>query len=365
MGGIWRVIPKYRKLADTLRERIGLSTESVLKLPTERELAAIYKVSRQTVRQALGVLADEGLIDKKQGSGNYVYRESEKVKKIAVIAPSTDYCLTSSFREMQEVLVAGGCSVQMYSTENRVSREREILKNILKSPVDGICVKGTVSALPNPNLDQYRYLINQGVSVLFLDGGYRGLEDTVLSVAPDNLAGGYLAVRHLIQQNHTRIGCLFCSDDLQGVERFQGCVNAVRDYGLPIVDDCYFWYDSRRRDLMKRTGGMGWLKEAAGVLQELCTAVVCQDNEMAQRLSCILQVSGAAWEAFSVLCFDDGYYSGAGSMPVDVLSCRKSHPGRAAAETILKQTVKNKTNSIKLNWELERKKTPSGENFQL
>lgn len=347
------MIPKYRKLADTLREKIELSTEDVLRLPAERELAAIYKVSRQTVRQALGVLADEGLIDKKQGSGNYVYRQSERVKQIAVIAPSREYCLTSSFREMQDIFVAEGCSVQMYSTENRVSREREILENILKSPVDGICVKGTLSALPNPNLDHYRHLVNQGVSVLFLDGCYQELEDMV-SVSPDNLAGGYLAVRYLIQQSHTRIGCLFCSDDLQGLERFRGCVNAVRDYGLPMVDDCYFWYDSRRHDLMKKTGNMGWLKEIAAALQDCCTAVICQDSEMALCLSRILQASEAA-EALSVLYFDDGYCIGTGSMPAVVLSCQRSHPGRAAAEIILKKRVKNKTNSIKLNWELERK----------
>lgn len=44
------------------------------KLPTERELAAICKVSRSVVRQALSQLRDDGIIYSRQGSGSYLRR---------------------------------------------------------------------------------------------------------------------------------------------------------------------------------------------------------------------------------------------------------------------------------------------------
>ena len=41
-------------------------------IPAESEMMAYYKVSRATVRKAMDMLADEGLIEKKRGHGTYV-----------------------------------------------------------------------------------------------------------------------------------------------------------------------------------------------------------------------------------------------------------------------------------------------------
>lgn len=61
---------KYRGVADDLRRRINAGDfEKDRKLPGERSLRAHYDVSLMTVRQALGVLRDEGLIEARQGAG--------------------------------------------------------------------------------------------------------------------------------------------------------------------------------------------------------------------------------------------------------------------------------------------------------
>ncbi|MBE8166692.1 GntR family transcriptional regulator, partial [Leptospira borgpetersenii serovar Ballum] len=68
--------PKYRQIADTLREQIR---EGVLKpgdaLPTESALQAQFGVSRVTVRQALKQLISEQIVESVQGSGTYVKEE--------------------------------------------------------------------------------------------------------------------------------------------------------------------------------------------------------------------------------------------------------------------------------------------------
>ena len=38
-----------------------------------------------------------------------------------------------------------------YATENRVSREREILLRLLEEPMSGLLVEGSKAALPTPN----------------------------------------------------------------------------------------------------------------------------------------------------------------------------------------------------------------------
>lgn len=66
-------VPLYQRIFGVLHQRIR--SGGYLpghQLPTEQELAAEFGVSKGTIRQALGVLADRGLILRKQGSGTFV-----------------------------------------------------------------------------------------------------------------------------------------------------------------------------------------------------------------------------------------------------------------------------------------------------
>ena len=63
---------KYKILADILQEELQRNGASVgHKLPTEAELARRHRMSRQTVRHALQLLSEEGLVESRQGSGTY------------------------------------------------------------------------------------------------------------------------------------------------------------------------------------------------------------------------------------------------------------------------------------------------------
>lgn len=66
-------VPLYTQIKDILRDRILEGVyESHEQMPSESELMKAFKVSRVTVRQALGDLQKEGLIFKVQGKGSYV-----------------------------------------------------------------------------------------------------------------------------------------------------------------------------------------------------------------------------------------------------------------------------------------------------
>lgn len=71
--------PLYQQLQRAIREAIE---KSVLKpddaLPPERQIAADLDVSRITVRKAIDGLVDEGLLIRRQGSGNFVASRIEK-----------------------------------------------------------------------------------------------------------------------------------------------------------------------------------------------------------------------------------------------------------------------------------------------
>jgi GntR family transcriptional regulator len=65
--------PFYRQLADDLRARI-LDGEFSLRdpIPTEARLSDAYRTSRITVRHALALLEQEGLVHREQGRGSFV-----------------------------------------------------------------------------------------------------------------------------------------------------------------------------------------------------------------------------------------------------------------------------------------------------
>lgn len=66
-------VPKYRQLADILRERIasgGLTPGEPL--PSETDLEQTYGIARGTIRKAIKALRDEGLVVTTRGKGSYV-----------------------------------------------------------------------------------------------------------------------------------------------------------------------------------------------------------------------------------------------------------------------------------------------------
>lgn len=66
-------VPLHTQIQSFLRERIlSENLKSDQAVPSERELAEEFQVSRMTVRQALTVLREEGLIYQKRGRGTFV-----------------------------------------------------------------------------------------------------------------------------------------------------------------------------------------------------------------------------------------------------------------------------------------------------
>lgn len=65
---------RYQEIADELRGRLG-SVGVGRVLPSESELSTEFQVSRVTIRRALEILRDEGLVDARQGFGWYVAGE--------------------------------------------------------------------------------------------------------------------------------------------------------------------------------------------------------------------------------------------------------------------------------------------------
>jgi len=64
----------YLQVADDLERRIN-DGEIEVKLPSERDLAEDYGVAYTTVRRAMEILRDRGLIITRHGRGTFITRD--------------------------------------------------------------------------------------------------------------------------------------------------------------------------------------------------------------------------------------------------------------------------------------------------
>lgn len=68
--------PLYQQIYDSICEEINSGLYGVgKKIPTEKELCEIYKVSRVTVRGALSKLVEQGLVQQISGKGTFVKKQ--------------------------------------------------------------------------------------------------------------------------------------------------------------------------------------------------------------------------------------------------------------------------------------------------
>jgi GntR family transcriptional regulator of arabinose operon len=243
----------HRQLTTDLRNRILDGQLPVgTRLPTDNQLAVEYQISRDTVRQALALLADEGLIERVQGRGTFVSQRSESAASggSALFSSSMvqeqkqiGLLLSSGVRKMgdslQDIMIGveqatrlHGYSVSICYTEGSKEQQAQDIARMSANRVAGLIICPIDNAA---DTDIIRQLQNSHVPLVFID---RYLPDlSVDFVGVDNKGGGYRATEHLIILGHRRIG--FISLEEEGPEttssvkeRLQGYGEALHKYGV-------------------------------------------------------------------------------------------------------------------------------------
>ncbi len=220
---------KYQMIADDIRSRIVLKEypiDSVI--PSEKELQNEFNVSRHTIRQALGLLINEGLLRSEKGSGTYVQgtqKEVSKNKTIGVITTYvSDYIFPSIIRGIEQSLREEGYSLLLSSTNNDVEQEKKCLELMIERGVDGLIIEPTKSNQYNPNLSYYLSLKKMGIPIVMINAYYEEFDFPYIAV--DDVASGFLATSALIDAGHTNNLLITKMDDIQGKLRMKGFLKA-------------------------------------------------------------------------------------------------------------------------------------------
>ncbi|MDO4647364.1 MAG: GntR family transcriptional regulator [Eubacteriales bacterium] len=347
---------KYEELVKIFKQKIPLLLkEGCQALPSEAEICLTYQVSRQTVRKAYTILAQEKLIESRRGSGTYLtglLPDQGNNQVALLLTTDTEYIYPELLSDIGRPLSGAGFSVSVHTTGDSVQAERSLLLRLLKHPPRGLIAEGCHNALPTPNADLYQELEQRGTSILFLYGRYPNVF-TGICIEDDNFQGGYELTQHLLRKGQRHIAGIFQSDTVQGRDRYLGYVTALRDYDAPLPSDNLLWFDDRMLQNLQKKQDTRFLREYISKNLLSCTACVCYNDELAYWLIRELtRMKIAVPKDLSVVGFDNSYLRHASHLQLTTLAHEAHAVGKAASSCLLQMMQGRTVLSQTIPWTL-------------
>lgn len=329
---------KYRKLFQELQEQILNGTFAPGdRLESEPRLGEKYGVSRQTVRQAIALLEEEGLVNRIQGSGTYVrplertnYRKNTRTIAL-VITSENEYILPSIVSGISSTLMDAGYMTNIYITNNSRENESRILREILDNPPDGLLLEPSRNVIFQYNQELYQE-IEQRLPCVLIHSEFPGC--SLPCVSPDNVRTAERAVQYLHERGHRHIGGIFKSDDYAAHLRFMGYASGLHRCGLSLDESRVTWYTTENFDYLYDGSYGNYLYQ----LLQSCTAVVCFNDEVACRLYQFARGRNILVPRdLSLISFDDSNLNHRLEYPISSYAHPKERLGIKAAENLLKK----------------------------
>ena len=285
---------KYKYVIDRIKQDIKRG-EIVDKLPGERTIAKRLDISYMTVRKAVEMLCDEGILYKLPTKGTYVNKSGNSRIKTSNIG----FYLDDRIKE--------GISSPYYSLVFK-ALDKEALKHnynlIYFSEFEDICpadhckkIDGLIVAC-FPRLENRLYELKRLLPIVVI--GNSASDKSIPSVIIDNFNGTVAAIDFLVSLGHSRIGYIAgMLDSNVGKDRKKGYESAIENHGWKIDKELIYKGDYSYLAGMK--GGNYLLS-----LPIPPTAIVCANDSMAiGALAAVRDKGFGVPEDMSIIGFDD------------------------------------------------------------
>lgn len=170
-------------------------------LPSEPKLAAMLGVSRMTLRQALELLREDGLIRKHQGKGNFVIRQDQKPhKNLDVLGHPVYQCCELEIDDVEMEFRIEVPNEQNIDLFRRDSAVMIAVDRWYRSK--GSIVAYTLTLIPVEVLAQLEIRLNQENTILNMleTGVYARAEHTTLTITSTSV-GNFISGKYVMSPN--------------------------------------------------------------------------------------------------------------------------------------------------------------------
>lgn len=234
--------PLYLQIRTYLRNKIDSgSLRPGDQIPVEADLAQQFSVSRITVKSALKMLVDEGLITRTAGRGTFVAEpglpaahplpDSGKPLKIGLIGPITNDQYTLGLLRGMEEQCKEHNLLLMLRTAITQSEEKEAIAILRAQGADGLLIfpvdgEAYSEAILDLKTERFPFVL--------IDRYLPGIKTN--AVYSDNYLGGYIGTEYLVNKGHRQIGIISGakSKTASTEDRFSGYLAMARMAGLQI-----------------------------------------------------------------------------------------------------------------------------------
>ena len=223
--------PKYLQVKEILSHYFkNEHYESGQRIPSENELIERFDVSRNTVRQALGELENEGFIYKIRGSGSYFSGKTQQVDNqthlIGVLTPLiSSYIYPKIIEGIDDVAHKKRYNIVLGNSKGMPEKELICLEHLLEKHVDGLLLEPAGGIHHIQESKTFRLVQELTIPVVFLDWEINEPQMSYVSI--DDVEGGFRATSFLLEAGHRRIACVYPNDHVPGLQRYQGYQEAL------------------------------------------------------------------------------------------------------------------------------------------
>ena len=288
------------------------------RFPTEAELGRQFQVSRVTIRRALAILEEKGLLVRRQGSGCFLTGRSpdSSGNQLALLLSSPfSYRSPGIVDGVRRIASQEGFLLSVYDMRSSLQTERQILTDFLSSAPRGLILED-FSSIPDPNSDLLEQLVTQDsrVSVVSLFGSH-GMETSagfssrpVISSVCENLSqGAGILVRELTSRGHRKIAGLFPACTKPDTNRLHSWLLALRNAGLSMNADFLFLPGNVETEQILEGKSAG-LSAFLDTISVQCTALVCSNDLLAAAAAQQLKKKGLRIpEDLCLASFEESY----------------------------------------------------------
>ena len=262
------ITPKYIEIANLLRAAIE-TKRYTNKIPGERALAETYSVSYMTVRKAVDLLVNEGLLTREAQKGTFV-QTTPKKNRHRLIGFFLDQGIKNGISSSYYSLIfnalvkeAGkrGCEIIFFTDEDPETFERTLKR------LDGVI------ASCREDIDALILSMAEKLPVVTIDN--HSANKTIPSVSLENFDALVSSVSLLAELGHKQIGFMrgLANSDV-GRDRYAGYVHGIQRNGLTLDDTLIY-----NGDFSFESGRSG-IKHFLD-LGTLPSALICANDEMA------------------------------------------------------------------------------------
>lgn len=284
------------------------------KIPTERNLAHLLSISRDSVRSLLSQLEEENIIQRNQGKGTFLIKSLSENKSttenntvIGAIVPGlSNPAIGAIVRGINAACRKMGFSSLIKDSGADIRKQLNCLSEQDMESVDGLIIYPYVNIIYEKEfLEFVQHKAISGFPMVLLDR-YLPHIDTC-NVVPDYHQLAYILTQHLIMLGHRSILNISMAKTggSTSVISLRGYKQALQDYGIPF-----------KSDLIRELEARNPIEDAYDLLKEYLdcsvplpfTAIICELENHVYGAYKALEESGVQVPKEVAIVSEDGCY---------------------------------------------------------